>query len=386
MLVLFSRIRFLLVAFCVFFAAFGLAVSPVFAKNKKIKRYTIKSGEVHYKIEGSGDIMGTKMSSSGEKSLYFQDFGGVIMEEETVKESMSGFAGKEEKTRHSMKKTDQLNVYIVDFARKQISVGSDPVAAGYTGKNMGEEAEKTLKGLGGQKIGSDNVLGYACTVWTIMGGKQCLYKNQIPLWVEIDVMGVKTRETAVSAKFNHRISNQHFTLPDYPQNKAEGVFTEGMSPEEAQQMAAMMQAIGQASNEARKKMEDNPNMSEEELAEQMLSAFSQTPQMKDELKKMQHDMPIMLKLAKEYRKCLKGADNKKEAQACEERISKKSQKLGILSDSDESEEEIVSWSPQDKKELLEQMDKDIAQLEKALPCITKAKSIMEMMNCPGMNE
>ncbi len=381
---LFSRVRFLLVAFCVSFVVSVLAISPSFAKNKKVKRYTIKSGEVHYKIEGSGDIMGTKMSSSGQKSFYFQDFGGLMMEEKTVKESMSGLAGNKKETKHSMTKTDQLNVYHVDFNRKRISVSSDPMAAAYLGKNMGDDAEKTLKGFGGKKIGSDKVLGYSCTVWSLMGGKQCLYKNQIPLWIEMDVMGMKTRETAVSAKFNHRISNKHFTLPDYPREETQGPFGGEMSQAQAEEMAAMMQAIGQAQPQVKKNMKANPNMSEEELGKQMLAAFSDSPQMKNELKKMQHDMPIMLKLTKEYRKCLKRADNKGEAQACKERINKKGRKLGIMSGSRENGKKITSWSAEDKKKELAELDESIAHLEKAMPCIKRAKSMMDIMNCPGM--
>ncbi len=383
---LFSRVRFLLVVFFVACLVSGFILSPAFAKNKKVKRYTIKSGEIHYKIEGSADIMGTKMSSSGKKSLYFRDFGGLMMEEEKVRESTSGLAGNKEETKHSMTKTDQLNVYKVNFKQKQIVMSSDPVAAAYIGKNMGEEAEKTLKGLGGQKVGSDNVLGYSCTVWSIMGGKQCLYKNQVPLWLEVDVMGMKTRQTAVSAKFNHRISDKYFALPNYPRTKMPGDFTEGISPGEAEQMAAMMQAIGQASNQAKKSMENNPNMSEKELEQQLLAALSQTPQMNNELKKMQHDMPIMLKLAKEYRKCLKKADNTRGAQACEERIEEKSSKLGMMPEFYENEEKIASWSAEDKKKELAELDESITQLEKAMPCIIKAKSMMDIMNCPGMNE
>ncbi len=381
----FFRLRFVLVVFCVGCIVSTFGLSSAFGKDQKIKRYTITSGEVHYKIEGSGDVMGTKMSSTGEKSLYFRDYGALMMEEETVKESTSGLAGNKEEIKHSMTKTDQLDVYKVDFTRKRISIISDPMAATYAGKNMGEEAEKILKGFGGQKIGSDNVLGYACTVWSIMGGKQCLYKNQVPLWMEVDIMGIKTRETAVSAKFNHRISDKHFVLPNYPQERVSGGFSQGMSPEETEQMAAMMQAIGQAASQAQKSMQDNPNMSEKELQQQLLSGISQNPQMNNELQKMQHDMPIMLKLSKEYRNCLKRADHKNEAQACRDRAEQKSQKLGLPADLEDRDDNIISWSPQDKKKALEEMDEAITDMEKAMPCIQKAKTFMDLMNCPGFD-
>ncbi len=385
MAVVCPKLRCLLIGFSITCIVFVFCLSPAFGTDKKVKRYTMKSGEVHYKIEGSGDIMGMKMSSSGKKSLYFRDYGGLMLQEEIQKKTTTGLGKNTEETTHSMTKTDQLNIYKVSFDQKKIFVSSDFAAAAYLGKNMGDEAEKILTGFGGKKIGSDNVLGYSCTVWSVMGGKQCLYKNQVPLWMEVDIMGVKTRETAVSAKFNHRISDKHFTLPSYPVEKGlEGAGQ--MSAEDAEQMAAMMQAIGQVAQEAGKSMQDNPNMSEKDLEQQVLSALSQTPQMNSELKKMQRNMPIMLKLAREYRKCLKRADNKNQAQICGDRAEQKSRKLGLPYDSQDQDEKIMSWSPQDKKKALDDMDESIADMEKAMPCIQKAANFMDLMNCPGFSE
>ncbi len=73
-----------------------------------------------------------------------------------------------------------------------------------------------MKQMGGKKTGTDQVLGYNCDVWTLMGStKQCMYKG-IPLKIESNVMGIKSREIATKVEFDISLSKDDFKLPDFP--------------------------------------------------------------------------------------------------------------------------------------------------------------------------
>lgn len=369
----FSKTRFMIAAFGACCLVISSGLSPAFGKD--VKRYSIKSGEVHYKIEGSGNLMGTQISSRGEKSLYFKDYGNLMMEEETIRESTSGLAGNKQNTKHTMTKKDRDSVYNVNFDQKTIFTMRDPMTDMHVDKDMSKDAEKILKGFGGQKIGSDKVLGYSCTIWSLMGAKQCLYQNEVPLWLEVDIMGIKSRHTAVSAKFNHSVSDKYFQLPNYPIKKEVGApARQENAGQEKNPMAAMMQALGQ----------DMGQQNNENSTEQLMDMFGQNPQMDNELKTMQREMPIMLKLLKECRSCLQKADSQKEAQRCGQRMEQEIEKQG-LSQEHEKNDEIPSWSAQDKKETLDELDEAIADLEKSMPCIKQAKTFADLINCPGTN-
>lgn len=66
-----------------------------------------------------------------------------------------------------------------------------------------------------EKTGTGRVLGYKCDIWSLMGSNIWVYKGVV-LKSESSAMGMKTVETAISAKFNISISDKKFELPDFP--------------------------------------------------------------------------------------------------------------------------------------------------------------------------
>ncbi len=195
----------------------SLLFSTTLSADKSIKRYSIKSGFVAYEISGGGEIMGMKNKISGTKTLYFKNYGAVMIEEEKKSDISTGLANRNIQT-HTLQKMDNVTSYSVDFKRKKILKGTDPIGSKYlsSGKNMSAQSQKMLEGFGGKKVGKDTILGLECEIWNIMGAKQCLYKGQIPLWIELNIMGLKNKTVAIKAEFEKEIADDKFTLPKYP--------------------------------------------------------------------------------------------------------------------------------------------------------------------------
>ncbi len=252
--------------------------------NSTIKRYEVKSAIVKYKTTTSGSVMGSKISGSGTESLYFKDWGAVELKETQIKEttevSVFGHKNVENKETHTMNKLDGGESFSVDFDSKQIFAGRDmamdmikvldPNAdAGAVGKNM-------LEGIGGNIVGSENVLGFKCDIWEIPGGKQWIYKGVV-LKSEVTVLGIKTVTQAQSADFNLKVADKYFVLPDFPIQKQESVFGEvdfQMNMEDMEDMDADMDKLSKMSYQQWKKLalsdkddDEIQNMSEAELRE-----------------------------------------------------------------------------------------------------------------------
>ncbi len=351
------------------FVSLAVLATSVFAQDV-VKRYTIKSGEVHYKISGGGNLMGVKFGKSGEKTLLFKDYGTLQFEEEKTTEISDGKTKKE----HTMSKIDNTTIYTVHFQFKKIIAMTDPMASKYLGKNMGEDAQNVLKGFGGKKIGKDKVLGFDCNIWTIMGAKQCLYKDQVPLWLEVNMMGLVTKQEAVSVKFNHSISDSKFKLPNFDIDKS-GI----MSIEDIKKSAKMNEAIKRATKKA--KQQSAQGLYEQAMVNAMMEALGEDEGFKQQFAQMKSQMPKTLNLAKGYRACLKDASSKSAALSCKKSFSKKAEEMGLDGD---NEDDFGSWSPSEKKAYLKDLDKDIKDMETALPCIQKAKNPAQMMQCEGL--
>ncbi len=325
-----------------------VAVSGLSAKD--IKRYTIKSGEIYYKVSGGGDIMGTKMRDSGTEKLIFKNYGALEITEENIDKTV----GDKTTKKHSINKIENTTIYTVDFRQKQIMAMQNPLLAMYQGENIGKKATQMLEKNGGKMIGTDTVLGYKCNIWTLMGAKQCLYKNQVPLWLEVDMMGVKSKKIATKAKFNHHISDSKFALPKYPIVGDIGGESEDQI---SQEDIAMMQAMMQGGKEGEKAMASM-------------------------IKKQRVQLSKMLGIIKNYRGCLNGASSSSSAKKCLDKAEVKMQRAGFSDGMGSSEKENLSdWSPQRKKEYINELDQSINDMSKAKVCMDSAKTMADLGNC-----
>lgn len=186
------------------------------AEAKTIKRYSLKSAIIKYEISGNGKMMGVDTNSSGTKSLYFKNYGDISIEK--LDQTITQFGDiPDERRIHTLKKIDNITVYSVDFKKKKIIKSIDPIAYRYQEleQSVSDDSISLLIEHGGRKIGTDKVLGFKCEIWSIMGISQCLYKNQIPLWIEADIMGMKQKIIALDIKLNVNIHDKEFELPKY---------------------------------------------------------------------------------------------------------------------------------------------------------------------------
>lgn len=367
----------------ILFLTIGTAFLGVADADTVVKRYTIESGEVHYQITGSGDVMGMKTKTGGKKSLLFKNYGTLQLEEERSQKVMSGTVNEVTKE-HSLSKLDNTTIYSVDFSSKKIIASTDPVAINYRGQNMGEKATAILSGLGGRKIGTDQVLGYDCNIWMVTGAKECLYKDQVPLWIEIDIMGITTKHKATAIRFNQAIDDNRFSLPNYPLEKSPML----MSEADIKRSAMVGKAIEKTAKKAQQSESGAEKDSEKALAAAMLMMLGQDEEFQKEFVKMQQDLPKILDLAKQYRSCLQEADNKPAAVSCQKDTAAKAEKMGLEDDGlDESlADDLGNWSTAEKQKYLQELDQDLQKMEEALPCLQKAKNPVEIIGCPGFAE
>jgi hypothetical protein len=219
----------------VFFSAQGL-----YAESK---RYEVESGIVTYTISGAGNIMGIKNEASGHKTLYFEDYGNVEVQETEETSTTMG----QTKKRHELVKIQNGMVYSVDFERKVIT--EQDISKLMNGKDMSKMGKEMLEEMGGKKVGTGKVLGLPCEIWEIVGTKIWLHKG-VTLKIESNIMGMIHKEEATEVKFGVSIPSEKLKLPDYPTQSLEEMIQHQMSqpgskghkpsPEEMKQMQEMM--------------------------------------------------------------------------------------------------------------------------------------------------
>lgn len=240
-----------------------------------LKRYTVKSGIVHYTITSSGKIMGSTISGNGTESLFFKEWGAVELntEESSQTNEIKIFGKKNTKTtsKHTMVKTENGQQYLVDFDQSKITLSRNVAMdlMNQTHSNANEMGKNMLEEMGGQQIGNETILGYNCEVWEVMGTKQWIYKG-VSLKTEANAMGIKTIKEASSAKFNIAVADSYFALPDFPIQQVEGYMNNETYESEMEELDKGMEQMQNLSYEEWKKMvfEGDPEMkntSEEEL-------------------------------------------------------------------------------------------------------------------------
>jgi len=141
-----------------------------------------------------------------------------------------------------------------------------------------------------------------------------------------------------------------------------------------------MDEMGKALKEGQEKIAANPNMSKEEQEEVIVSAIANSKGMQGQLEKLKNGMPKMLEAMKFGKECLTKADSKKEAKTCMEKVNTLIQESGMGEVEDDAEEDF-SWSAEDKKSMLKDIDEGMKEMEKSLPCIEKANNMMDLMQC-----
>jgi len=208
-----------------------IADSLVVNSNKqetKLKRYEVKSAMVTYETTTSGKVMGSTVTGSGTESLYFKNWGDVERKEtqsnQTTKTNIFGKKSTQTTKQHTMSKLDNGKSYSVDFKNKKIFLQRDmamEMNKMFADGDVNKTGKQMLEGMGGEIIGQETILGYNCDIWSVMGGKQWIYKG-LPLKIEVSIMGISTVTKATSAKFNVNVADKYFKLPNFTIEEMEG--------------------------------------------------------------------------------------------------------------------------------------------------------------------
>ncbi|MCT4582208.1 MAG: hypothetical protein N4A35_12420 [Flavobacteriales bacterium] len=215
----------ILVALLGVFGCYGseimLGSLPQNVKDSTLKRYEIKSGSVQYESIIEGKVFGATVKGAGTGTLYFKDWGAVELVEEkesrTTVTKLFGKASSQEETIHNLSKLDHGKAFYVDFEKKEIRSQNDFAMESIQSVGNGDAnqfGKEMFTSMGGEKIGEEDILGFKCEIWSLMGTKQWLYKGVV-LKIEASIMGVKTTKIAVSAEFNKSIDEHYFELPNF---------------------------------------------------------------------------------------------------------------------------------------------------------------------------
>lgn len=373
-------------------AKVGLTVwmssSILLAGASEMKLYDVKSGKIEYSIKGSGEIMGQKMKTSGKKRVIFDAYGAQNLSEENKIDQQTIMGEKKTTKTHTMTFMKEGMLYHVNFKSKRIMRMENMAAVmgGLmgSGKNMKQTGEAMMKSMGGQKTGTDKVLGYTCDIWDLMGTKQCIYKG-IPLRIESNIMGIRNTEVATKAEFDISLSKDNFKMPDFPiydmqgnkldknkldaMDKQAGVEVKKESEESAQAMKGIgegLAAVVKAGYDPKSGKDMTP-VQKEAMKKVMMNAMGGKDKMLARVKREILEDANSEKMAFS-KACFGSANTRKEANACVDKGNK------MFND---DEEHMQSWTAEDKKEMMQ----DMKNFERAIPCIEAAQTMNAMRQC-----
>jgi len=191
---------------------FLLSFLLVFQLNaqQSAKRYAIESGKIEYKLTGN---------TTGTRIVYFSDYGNKHYEHEKS-ETVTKIFGITDRT-----ETDKITIisgdhfWTIDNLEKKNYEGEMPYSnlskemmGNMTEAEQKEMADDILKSFGGQRLGTEKVLGYTCEKLSVMGSFIWLY-NGISLKSETNVMGITANEEAIVFEENIAIPSSRYSPP-----------------------------------------------------------------------------------------------------------------------------------------------------------------------------
>ncbi len=154
---------------------------------QEFKRYGIKSGVIEYEVSGA---------QSGTETIYFDDWG---YREAKYTETELSFGGFSQMTK-TLTILEGKTIYTIDLSTNTGTKMENPLFQNVSDEDLQEIGERMMKQMGGEKTGTEDVLGRTCDVWEIkqMRGKTWIW-NSIPLKTEVN-MGMQMNSAAVSIK------------------------------------------------------------------------------------------------------------------------------------------------------------------------------------------
>lgn len=182
----------------------GLLLILAISLNAQVTKntYGFKSGHVEYELTGN---------TTGTKSLWWDDYGAKSRTETNSVTVIKMFGIKNETKTNTVSVINGDNYWFANLDDKTGQEGSLSSMLGYTEIDEMTEAEKEqfanqiIDSLGGEKLGTEKVLGYDCDVISMLGTKGWNCKG-VPLKIEVDAMGLVANEIAITFDKNINVS------------------------------------------------------------------------------------------------------------------------------------------------------------------------------------
>ncbi|NWF73888.1 MAG: hypothetical protein HXY51_12715 [Nitrospirae bacterium] len=239
-----------------------------------VQYYAVKEAQITYALSGM---------RVGTKSLAFTDYGSRTRQEIHATTTVMGIAQQDD----SIVYTDGAWIYTLDPKTKRATKQHNALAKDFTKESNREKILKTpddyVRALGGEKVGIDKLIGYACDIWDIksFSTKTCLTKEGVALWTEAKIGAMVVKETATEVKIGS-LPSGFVSLPP------------GITVVETEDpLEKLRQMRGQTGDRPMKKKKGKPLTPEEmQEAEKMREVFQgkDTSQIQAQIRKMQEQL------------------------------------------------------------------------------------------------
>jgi len=178
--------------------------------QQSAKKYAVKSGKIEYKLTGN---------TTGTKTVYFDNYGNKYYEHERSLTVTKVFGISERSEIDKITIINNNHFWTIDNNENKNYEGDMPyanvgkqMAADMTKAEQEKMADDILQSFGGERLGTEKILGFTCEKINLMGSAIWIY-NGISLKSETKVMGVVANETAVVFEENIHIPTSKFEAP-----------------------------------------------------------------------------------------------------------------------------------------------------------------------------
>lgn len=344
-----------------------LAIYASISQAENLRKiFDQKSAIVNYTIKGHGKVsIDNSLDIDGNATLIFDQWGDRKIYKEKYTETTTGLLKNTNIVRRFNKEEDGV-ISSVDFENKKIDISKNliTVDAIKNGKNLYQKKLRDMEEKG-SNIGIEIVLGYQCDIWLYKGKKRCLYHG-IPLKEEFTVSNIPLVKIAKSIGFDQNISEDTFSLPDFNESKKKGFLMQENKDSHVQNIQKIKEIIeDEISDNVEVNIQDIKLESGVELADDMFSKRIEL-------------MPKLLEQLLESRVCLENAQEEFEANECIEKLNHIRQAISGKKDKNST---IITWRSEDKENLLSEIEINIMDLKRKMPCIRRSKNIDELSGC-----
>ena len=333
--------------YCVIICA--LLGSAMAAQKDIGTKYEVEQAKVVYEISGGGILTDElNLTIEGNERFFMRHWGRERLWRAEITEKITGLLEDMHNIRHIIKIVDD-QAYEVDFERKKIS------------KMPAEKNHFMHYDLSRMhRKGTQTIASKLCEIWENEHIKVCLYKG-IPLLFEKRYLDFRISKRARLILTDVNLSDKDFDLPPYPVEEKillkSGFKITQMHTMQSmtKQLCASQAQIDTQSNEAKK------------IKEKFLRAL---------FKRQKEKLPKMLKAMQKARVCFLVADDQQAANRCFASLTKPLRELIHVDETD-----LSLWTESLKENLINDLDRHIAELQRRMPCIKRAKNIDYLSKC-----